>query len=86
MSAVGVDGLNVVAASAQIGSALDLNAQETVAVVENEVIAFAVSPGLGDPETFSDSFVEEGGFGEFSGALGVLGSRFFRHFGHVLFQ
>jgi hypothetical protein len=40
-------------------------------VVEDEVVALAVSPGLGDGEAALAGLVEEGGFGTLSGALGV---------------
>ena len=41
------------------------------AVVEDEVVALAVSPGLGDGEAALGGLVEKGGFGALSGALGV---------------
>ena len=41
------------------------------AIVEDEVVAVAVSPGLGDGEAALAGLVEEGGFGTLSGALGV---------------
>ena len=68
---VGVHGLDIVTSRAQIGGAFDLNAPEALAVVEDEVVALAVSPGLGELEAESFRFEEEGGFGTFSGALGV---------------
>ena len=43
-----IDGLNVVAAGAEDFGAFELHAPETGASVEDEVIAFAVSPGLSD--------------------------------------
>jgi hypothetical protein len=66
-----VDGLDVVAASADDFGAFELHAPEARAGVEDEVVAFAVSPGLGEVEAEGFRFQEEGGFGEFSGALGV---------------
>jgi len=53
------------------------------AIVEDEVVAFAVSPGLGDGEAALAGLVEEGGFGTLSGALGVgtvgvVGTRWLR--------
>jgi hypothetical protein len=40
--------------------------------IENEVVALAVSPGLGDAEAEAGGLEEKGGFGEFSFALGVV--------------
>jgi hypothetical protein len=51
-----------------------LDAEEAGSVVEDEVVAAAVSPGLGDAESELGSFVKEGGFGAFAGDLGVLAS------------
>ena len=45
---------------------------EAVSVVEDEVIAAAVAPGLGDAEFEVGGFVEEGGFGALSGDLGIF--------------
>jgi hypothetical protein len=53
---------------------LDLDAEEAAAVVEDEVVAFAVAPGFGDAESEGTGFVEEGGFGAFSGAFGIAES------------
>jgi hypothetical protein len=58
-----VDGLDVVSAGAEDLGALELDAPETLAVVEDEVVALAVAPGSGDSETELGDFVEEGGFG-----------------------
>jgi len=66
-----VDWLDVVAAGAQDFSAFQLNAPEARAEVEDEIIALTVSPRLGDAEAKGSSFEHEGGFGDFSGALGV---------------
>lgn len=41
------------------------------AVVEDEVVALAVSPGLADGEVALAGLIEEGGFGALAGALGV---------------
>lgn len=40
-------------------------------VVEDEVVAFGVSPGLGDGEAALAGLVEECGFGALAGAFGV---------------
>ena len=69
-----VDRLNVVAAGAQDFGAFELHAPEAGAGVEDEVVALAVSPGFGGVEAQGSGFEHEGGFGEFSGALGVAGN------------
>ena len=69
-----VDGLNVVAAGAQDFGAFELHAPEAGAGVEDEVVALAVSPGFGGVEAEGSGFEHEGGFGEFSGTLGVAGN------------
>jgi hypothetical protein len=66
-----VDGLDVVAAGAQDFGAFQLDAPEAGAGIEDEIVALAVSPGLGDAEAQDSGFEHEGGFGEFSGALGI---------------
>jgi len=66
-----VDGLNVVAAGTEDFGAFQLYAQEAGTGVEDEVVALAVSPGLGQVEAQGFGFEQEGGLGEFSGALGV---------------
>jgi len=43
------------------------------AVVEDEVVTLAVSPGLADAEAALGRLVEESGFGALSGALGWRG-------------
>jgi hypothetical protein len=58
---VGVDGLG----------GLDLDAQTALAVVEDEVVAVAVAPGLGQFQAEDFGFVQEGGFGQLSDTLGV---------------
>jgi len=40
-------------------------------VVEDEVVALAVSPGLADGEAALAGLIKESGFGTFAGALGV---------------
>jgi len=67
----GVGGLDVVAAGADDFGAFDLHAPEAAMVVEDEVVAIAVSPGLGAVQAEGFGFEQEGGFGELSGALGV---------------
>ena len=66
-----IDRLNVVAAGAQDFGAFQLHAPEAGAGVEDEVVALAVSPGFGGVEAEGSGFEHEGGFGEFSSALGV---------------
>jgi hypothetical protein len=71
----GVGGAGFVGAGAEDVGALDLDAEEVDdrlgAVVEDEIVALAVSPGLADGEAALAGAVEEDGFGELSGALGV---------------
>ena len=43
---------------------------EALSVIEDEVVAAAVAPRLGDAEAHVDGAGEEGGFGGFSAALG----------------
>jgi len=66
-----VDGLDVVAAGTEDFGAFELHAPEAGAGVEDEVVALAVSPRLGDEEAEGVGLEHEGGFGEFSGALVV---------------
>jgi hypothetical protein len=66
-----VDGLNVIAAGAEDFGAFELHAPKAGAGIEDAVVALAVSPGLGEVEAQGFGFEQEGGFGEFSGALGV---------------
>jgi hypothetical protein len=61
-----------IAAVALVGGGADLHAPETVAGVEDEVVAVAVSPGLGYAEAKGYDFVHEGQFGKFSATLGWL--------------
>jgi hypothetical protein len=49
-----------------------LNAEEAGSVVEDEVVAEGISPGLGDAEAVVGGAVEEGGFGAFSGDFCVF--------------
>src|SRR5579864_9001044 len=71
-----IDGLDIVAAGAENFGALQLNAPEAGTGGNDEVIAFAVSPGLGDTEAQSFYLEHEGGFGDFSHALGVAADGF----------
>jgi len=48
-----------------------LHAPEAGAAIEDEVVAFAVSPWLSGVEAEGAGFEQEGGFGKFTGALGV---------------
>ena|SRR5579863_298413 len=67
----GVGGAGFVGLGADGFGALDLNAPETFAVVEDEIVTETVAPGLGDAESEGGGAVEEGGFGTLSGLLGV---------------
>ena len=68
----GVGGAGFVGAGADAFGAFDLHAVEAGSVVEDEVVAAGVSPGLGDTEVAVGGLIEEGGFGAFSGDLGVF--------------
>ncbi len=68
---VAVGGLHLISAGVDGLRALDLNAQATLAVVEDEVVAVAVAPGLGEFQAEEFGFVEEGGLGQLSDTLGV---------------
>ena len=68
----GVGGAGFVGLGADAFGALDLDAEEVGAVVEDEVVAAGVSPGLGDAESAVGGAGEEGGFGEFSGDFGIF--------------
>ena len=71
----GVGGAGFVGSGAEALGAFDLDTVELDyrpgAVVEDEVVALGVSPGLADGETALRGLVEESGFGTLSGALGV---------------
>ena len=67
----GVGGASFVGVGAESVGGFDLDAEEAVSVVEDEVVALAVSPGLGDAEAERAGFVEEGGFGAFSASFGI---------------
>jgi hypothetical protein len=71
----GVGGAGFVGVGAEAVGTFDLHAEEfharLRAVVEDEVVALAVSPGLADGEAALAGLVKESGFGTFSGTLGV---------------
>jgi|SRR5882672_3247224 len=72
--------VDAVEAAHESGGGFDLNAQEAMSGVEDEVVAFAVTVGLGDVEAERCGFEDEGEFGKFSATLGglfVLTSGFF---------
>jgi hypothetical protein len=66
-----ISGLDFVSADGLGGGGFDLHAPEAGAGVDDEVVAFAVAPGLGDADLAELGGVEEGGLGEFSDALRV---------------
>jgi len=68
----GVGSASFVGAGAKRVGGFDLDAQEAASIVEDEVVALGVSPGLGDAEAEFCGLLEEGGFGALAGALGVL--------------
>src|SRR5580693_1337781 len=74
-AADGIRGAGFVGVGAEAVGALDLDAEEVDSglgtIVEDEVVALAVSPGLADGKAALAGLVEEGGFGTLSGALGV---------------
>jgi hypothetical protein len=70
----GVSSAGFISVGAEGVGGLDLDAEEAASVVEDEVVALAVAPGLGDTESEGAGFVEEGGFAALAGALGVLPS------------
>jgi len=65
--AAGMEAVSILAVAVR---RLHLHAPGTGAVVEDEIVAVALSPGLGDGEAEGGGFVEEGGFGDLSAALG----------------
>jgi len=67
----GVGGAGFVGVGAEGVGGFGLDAEELASVVEDEVVALAVSPGAGDAESEAGGFMEEGGFAALSGALGV---------------
>jgi hypothetical protein len=66
-----VGGAGFVSVGAEAFGAFGLDAPEAGAVVDDEVVALAVSPGLGDGEVKAEGAGQEGGFGALPGALGV---------------
>jgi hypothetical protein len=57
-----------------VASGFDLHAPEALAGVEDEVVAFAIAPGLGDSEAEAGGFVKESELGEFAATFGPEGS------------
>jgi hypothetical protein len=49
---------------------LDLHAPAAAVDLDDEVVAVALSPGLGDAEAERGGFVEESGFGDFAATFG----------------
>src|SRR5205823_2125792 len=68
----GVSGASFISVGAETVGGFDLDAEKTASVVEDEVVALGVSPGLSDAEAELAGFVEEGGFGALSTAFGVF--------------
>jgi hypothetical protein len=67
--AAGSGGFDSVAMLGVSGGRFDLDAEESVAVVDDGVVAFAVSPREADGESEMSGAGEEGGFGGFSATL-----------------
>ncbi len=65
--AAGVKGVSVDGAGM---SGLDLHAPKIAAGFEDEIVAVAFAPGLGNAESEGGGFVKEGGFGDLAAALG----------------
>ena len=65
--AAGVEGVSV--DRARVGG-LDLHPPAMAAGIEDEVVAVALSPGLGHAVTEAGGFVEESGFGNLAATLG----------------
>jgi len=63
-----IAGVEAVSINGSGAGGLDLPA--VVASVEDEVVAVALSPGLGHAETEAGGFVEDSGFGDLAAALG----------------
>ena len=61
-----------VGASAFVFGAFDLDAEEVAVVLDGEVVAGHVSPGLGDAESVLGGAGHEAEFGPFAPELGVL--------------
>ena len=62
----------LVGASAFVFGAFDLDAEEASVVLDGEVVAGHVSPGLGDAESVLGGAGHETEFGPFAPELGVL--------------
>ena len=67
----GVGGAGFVGVGAEAFGAFGLDAPEAAAVVDDEVVAAAVSPGLGDGEIEVQGAGQEGGFAALAGDFGV---------------
>lgn len=70
--AAGVSGAGFVGSRTKGVGSLDLDAPEAGAVVDDEVVALAVSPGLGDDEAEAGGANDEGGFGKLSDTFGIF--------------
>src|SRR5215468_8769828 len=67
---LGADVVSAAAGGAYAVGGFDLYFQQASAGVDDEVVALAVSPGLGDSDTHEGGFSQESDFGEFAAALG----------------
>src|SRR5712692_9303656 len=68
----GVGGAGFVGVGAEGVGGFDLDTEEAASVVEDEVVALAVTPGFGDAESERAGFLEESGFAALAATLGVL--------------
>jgi hypothetical protein len=68
----GVGGAGFVGVGAEGVGGLDLDAEEAVAVVEDEIVTLAVAPRFGNAESEGTGFVEESSFAAFAATLGVF--------------
>ena len=66
--------MQIVVTVVMVASGFDLNTPEAVAGVEDEVVAFAIAPGLGDTKAEAGGFVKESEFGDFAATFGPKGS------------
>jgi hypothetical protein len=60
----------VVVTVVMVTSRLDLYTPEALARVKDEVVAFAITPGLGDAEAEAGGFVKESELGDFAATFG----------------
>jgi hypothetical protein len=67
--------LQIIVAVVIVASRLDLDTPQALAGIEDEVIAFAVTPGFDDSETEAGGFVEESEFENSPRRLGQRGPR-----------